>query len=60
LVHHWTVTPEDQAAIKVLDKIAKELNTSITSVALMYIALKAPYVFPIVGVRRIDHLTGSI
>ena len=52
-----------EAAIKiskVLEQIAKKKNTQITSVALAYVMQKAPYVFPIVGGRKIDHLKGNI
>jgi aryl-alcohol dehydrogenase-like predicted oxidoreductase len=52
-----------EAAIKiskVLEKIAKAKNTQITSVALAYVMQKTPYVFPIVGGRKIDHLKGNI
>ena len=45
---------------KVLDGIAQRKNTQITSVALAYVMHKAPYVFPIVGGRKIDHLKGNI
>lgn len=44
----------------VLDKIAKEKGTAITSVALAYVMQKTPYVFPIVGGRKIEHLKGNI
>lgn len=30
------------------------------NIALAYILQKAPYVFPIVGVRTVDHLTGNL
>ena len=45
---------------KVLEKIAKQKDTQITSVALAYVMHKAPYVFPIVGGRKIEHLKGNI
>ncbi|EKD21715.1 uncharacterized protein L3040_004937 [Drepanopeziza brunnea f. sp. 'multigermtubi'] len=45
---------------KVLEKIAEAKNTQITSVALAYVMQKTPYVFPIVGGRKIDHLKGNI
>lgn len=51
-----------EAAIKiskVLEQIAKK-NTQITSVALAYVMQKTPYVFPIVGGRKIDHLKDNI
>jgi len=52
-----------EAVIKVtnvLEKIAKEKDTAITSVALAYVMHKTPYVFPIVGGRKIEHLKGNI
>ena len=45
---------------KKLEEIAKEKNTAITSVALAYIIQKAPYVFPICGGRKVEHLKGNI
>lgn len=45
---------------KKLEAIAKEKGTLITSVALAYVMHKAPYVFPIVGGRKIEHLKGNI
>jgi hypothetical protein len=52
-----------QAAIKiskVLERIAKTHNAEITSVALAYVMQKTPYVFPIVGGRKLEHLKGNI
>ena len=43
-----------------LEKIADRKSTAITSVALAYVLHKAPYVFPIVGGRKIEHLKGNI
>lgn len=43
-----------------LEKFAKEKNTAITSIALAYVMHKAPYVFPIVGGRKVEHLKGNI
>jgi aryl-alcohol dehydrogenase-like predicted oxidoreductase len=45
---------------EVLEKIAKEKSTIITSVALAYVMHKTPYVFPIIGGRKIEHLKGNI
>lgn len=44
----------------VLEKIAKQKKTIMTSVALAYVVHKSPYVFPIVGGRKIEHLKGNI
>ena len=52
-----------EAAIKiskVLEKIAKAKSTQINSVALAYVMNKTPYVFPIIGGRKIEHLKGNI
>jgi len=43
-----------------LETFAKKKNTLITSVALAYVMHKAPYVFPIVGGRKVEHLKGNI
>lgn len=45
---------------KVLEKIAKKNDVQLTSVALAYVMQKAPYVFPIIGGRNIEHLKGNI
>lgn len=43
-----------------LEKVAKAKDSQITSVALAYVMHKAPYVFPIVGGRNLEHLKGNI
>jgi len=48
------------AISKVLEKIATAKKTQITSVALAYVMKKTPYVFPIVGGRKLEHLKGNI
>lgn len=45
---------------KKLEEIANTKNSQITSVALAYVMHKAPYVFPIVGGRKVEHLKGNI
>ncbi|OCK93035.1 Aldo/keto reductase [Cenococcum geophilum 1.58] len=45
---------------KKLEEIATVKGTLITSVALAYVMHKAPYVFPIVGGRKVEHLKGNI
>ena len=45
---------------KALEKVAREKGTAITSIALAYVRHKSPYVFPIVGGRKIEHLKGNI
>lgn len=53
--------PEAFARVsKKLDEIAKRKGSIITSVALAYIMHKAPYTFPILGGRKVEHLKGNI
>ena len=50
----------DITVSKVLESVAARHNTVITSVALAYLMHKAPYVTPIVGGRKPEHLLGNI
>jgi aryl-alcohol dehydrogenase-like predicted oxidoreductase len=43
-----------------LEKIANAKGTAITSIAQAYVMHKSPYVFPIVGGRKIEHLKSNI
>ena len=44
-----------------LEKVAKEVGTEhITAVAIAYVMQKAPHVFPIIGGRKIEHLTANL
>ncbi|KAL9604676.1 MAG: hypothetical protein Q9219_000396 [cf. Caloplaca sp. 3 TL-2023] len=54
--------PSDQfrTVSAVLNKIAKAKGVGITGIALRYLMHKAPYVFPIVGGRKVEHLKGNI
>lgn len=51
---------EDKQVSRVLEKISKEKELSLLNIALAYIFYKAPYVFPIVGARKVDHISGNI
>lgn len=55
--------PQSEDQRKVSEKlatVAKAKDTLITSVALAYVRHKAPYVYPIVGGRKVEHLKGNI
>lgn len=52
--------PSARAVTEVLERIAKRKSTLITSVALAYVLHKSPYVFPICGGRKIEHLKANI
>lgn len=45
---------------EVLEKIAIRKGTVMTSVALAYLMHKAPYVYPIVGGRKLEHLKANV
>ncbi|PPJ50938.1 hypothetical protein CBER1_06513 [Cercospora berteroae] len=57
------IGPQDEKYARIakkLKEIADKKGTIITSVALAYVMHKAPYVFPIVGGRKVEHLKGNI
>ncbi|KAK7460547.1 putative aryl-alcohol dehydrogenase aad14 [Stygiomarasmius scandens] len=57
----WKRTPEEVKLSRALEKVAKEIGAkSITAVAIAYVMQKTPYVFPVVGGRRIEHLEQNI
>jgi aryl-alcohol dehydrogenase-like predicted oxidoreductase len=51
---------DEKRVSKALETIANSKGTDLTSVALAYVRHKAPYVFPIVGGRKVGHLEGNI
>ncbi|KAJ5753699.1 uncharacterized protein N7511_007852 [Penicillium nucicola] len=51
---------DEKRVSKALETIAQSKKTDLTSVALAYVRHKAPYVFPIVGGRKVEHLRGNI
>ncbi|KAH9975186.1 Aldo/keto reductase [Russula compacta] len=57
----WERTEEERKVCLVLEQVAKEVGAeSITSVAIAYVMHKTPYVFPIVGGRKVEHLKQNI
>jgi len=53
-------TEDEIKVAKKLEEIAGKHNSQITGIALAYVRAKYPYVYPIVGGRKIDHLKGNI
>lgn len=43
-----------------LERISVARDTSITSVALAWVRTKAPYIFPVIGGRKIEHMKANI
>lgn len=54
------ISPHDKQVSRVLEKISDSKKTLVTSVAMAYVMHKTPYVFPIVGVRKLEHLKANI
>jgi len=50
----------EKAVSKVMEGLAEEKSTQITSIAMAYVMQKAPYVFPLVGGRKVEHIKGNI
>ncbi|CAL1709960.1 unnamed protein product [Somion occarium] len=58
---NWERTEDERKVCLALEKVAEEVGTkSITAVAIAYVMQKAPYVFPIVGGRKVEHLHQNI
>ncbi|KAF9241186.1 NADP-dependent oxidoreductase domain-containing protein [Melanogaster broomeanus] len=58
---NWERTPVEREMSLALEKVAKEVGTEhITAVAIAYLMQKTPYVFPIVGGRKVEHLQGNL
>lgn len=53
-------TGKEEIVSSVLERIATKKGTLITSIALAYVMHKAPYTFPIVGGRKLEHLKSNI
>ncbi|KAH9041001.1 NADP-dependent oxidoreductase domain-containing protein [Lactarius pseudohatsudake] len=57
----WERTPGQKKVCDVLEEIGKEVGTeSITSIAIAYHLQKLPYVFPIIGGRKVEQLNENI
>ncbi|OCB88659.1 Aldo/keto reductase [Sanghuangporus baumii] len=57
----WLRTEDEKKMSAALEKVAKEVGTEhITAVAIAYVMQKTPYVFPIIGGRKVEHLMANI
>ncbi|KAF5314699.1 hypothetical protein D9611_007213 [Ephemerocybe angulata] len=57
----WERNEEERRVCKALEKVAAEIGAkSITAVAIAYIMQKAPYVFPLIGGRKVENLKDNI
>ncbi|SJL15058.1 probable Aryl-alcohol dehydrogenase [NADP(+)] [Armillaria ostoyae] len=57
----WERTEVEAKVSRALEKVAAEIGArSMTAVAIAYVMQKAPYVFPIIGGRKVEHLKANI
>ena len=56
----FPVSENEKKVIDKLEEMSKKKGVGMTSIALAYVMSKAPYVFPIVGGRKVSHLKGNI
>lgn len=57
----WKRTEDEKKMSTALEKVAKEVGAaSITAVAIAYVMQKTPYVFPIIGGRKVEHLMSNL
>lgn len=60
----WERTEDEKKVSHALEKVAKEVgldaDLGIPAVAIAYVMQKAPYVFPVVGGRKVEHLMANI
>ncbi|KAF9465769.1 arylalcohol dehydrogenase [Collybia nuda] len=57
----WERNDKEKKVSEVLGKVAGEVGTKhLTAVAIAYLLHKAPYVFPIIGGRKVEHLHANI
>ncbi|CAK5282615.1 unnamed protein product [Mycena citricolor] len=58
---NWERNADEKKMCAALEKVAGELGAKhITSVAIAYLMQKLPYVFPIIGGRKVEHLMANI
>ncbi|EJF56937.1 Aldo/keto reductase [Dichomitus squalens LYAD-421 SS1] len=57
----WERTEEEKRVAKVLEEVAAEVGApTIQAVAIAYVMQKTPFVFPIIGGRKVEHLYQNI
>ena len=57
----WKRNEQERAMSAALEKVAKEVGAKhTTAVAIAYVMQKTPYVFPIIGGRKVEHLEANL
>ncbi|KAI0324621.1 Aldo/keto reductase [Cubamyces sp. BRFM 1775] len=58
---NWERTEDEKKVCKALEEVAKQVGAkSIQAVAIAYVMQKTPYVFPIIGGRKVEQLEANI
>ncbi|CAL1709973.1 unnamed protein product [Somion occarium] len=61
LISGWERSEDERKVCQALEKVAAEVGAeSISAVAIAYVMQKVPYVFPIIGGRKVEHLHQNI
>ncbi|KIM78526.1 hypothetical protein PILCRDRAFT_824430 [Piloderma croceum F 1598] len=57
----WERNEDEKKMAKALEEVAKQVGTEhITAVAIAYVLQKTPYVFPIIGGRKVEHMLANV
>ncbi|KAH9925272.1 aryl-alcohol dehydrogenase [Fomitopsis serialis] len=57
----WERTPDEKKMCDALEVVRTQVGAkNITAVAIAYVMHKAPYIFPIIGGRKVEHLQANI
>lgn len=57
----WKRNEREKAVSGALEKVAEEVGAkNVTAVAIAYVMQKTPYVFPIIGGRKVEHLQANL
>ncbi|KAJ3492221.1 hypothetical protein NLI96_g165 [Meripilus lineatus] len=57
----WERNEDEKKVCQALEKVAAEVGAkSITAVAIAYVMQKTPYVFPIIGGRKVEHFHSNL
>lgn len=57
----WKRNEQERTMSTALDKVAKEVGAKhVTAVAIAYVMQKTPYVFPIIGGRKVEQLEANL
>ncbi|KAF9260912.1 hypothetical protein L218DRAFT_871343, partial [Marasmius fiardii PR-910] len=58
---NWEPKEDEILISRALEKVANEVGAkSLTAVAIAYVMQKTPYVFPIIGGRKVEHLVANL